>query len=90
MHVSLALFLVSVTLPTPVFVQGASAQPAPAVAAEAEDPNKLVCRRETPVGSLIASRKVCLTKAQWAERERVGNDVARRLVEDNQGRPTSN
>lgn len=87
MHVSLALFLSSVTLPTPVFVQGASA---PLPAGEVEDPDKLICRREVPVGSLIASRKVCLTKAQWAERERVGNDVARRMVQDNQGRPTSN
>lgn len=90
MHVSLALFLFSVTLPTSVFVQGASAQPAAAAADTADDPNKLICRREVPVGSLIASRKMCLTKAQWAERERIGSEVARRMVEDNQGRPTGN
>ena len=90
MHVSLALFLFSVTLPTSVFVQGPSAQPAAAAADTAEDPNKLICRREVPVGSLIASRKMCLTKAHWAERERIGAEVARKMVEDNQGRPTGN
>ena len=89
MHVSLALFLLSVTLPAPVFVQGASTA-AVTEGDRIEDPNKLTCKREVPVGSLIASRKVCLTKAQWAERERVGNDVARRMIQDNQGRPTSN
>ena len=51
---------------------------------------KLICKREVPIGSLIASRKVCLTKSQWVERERTGNEEARKMIYDNQGRPTSN
>jgi predicted secreted protein len=55
-----------------------------------EDKDKLVCKREVPIGSLIASRKVCLTKSQWAQREKDGNEEARKMIYDNQGRPTSN
>ena len=51
---------------------------------------RLICKREVPIGSLIASRKVCLTKSQWVERERTGNEEARKMIYDNQGRPTSN
>jgi hypothetical protein len=69
----------------------------PAIAADATKPaepaadkDKMVCKREVPVGSLIASRKTCLTKAQWAQREKDGNEEARKMVYDNAGRPTSN
>jgi predicted secreted protein len=66
---------------------------APALAAEVKpgaDKEKLICKREVPVGSLIASRKTCLTKAQWVQRELDGNEEARKMIYDNQGRPTSN
>jgi hypothetical protein len=72
----------------------AAAVVSPALAAEqpkpADDKDKMICKRETPVGSLIASRKVCLTKAQWVQREKDGNEEARKMIYDNQGRPTSN
>ena len=51
---------------------------------------KLVCKREVPVGSLIASRKTCMTKAQWDAQAKDGNEEARRMIEMNQGRPTTN
>jgi hypothetical protein len=51
---------------------------------------KLVCKREVPVGSLIASRKMCLTKAEWDHRARDGNEEARKYVYENMGRQTSN
>ncbi|NNM75773.1 hypothetical protein HJG53_02480 [Sphingomonas sp. ID1715] len=58
-------------------------------AADAPEPkDKLICRREVPIGSLIASRKVCLTKAQWVQREKDGNDAARKMADDNMGRPS--
>lgn len=47
---------------------------------------RLVCRRETPIGSLIPRRKMCLTKTQWEQRERDGNDEARKMAYDNMGR----
>jgi len=48
--------------------------------------NPVVCRREVPIGSLIATRKVCLTKTQWEERATRGNDEARRQMEINAAR----
>lgn len=64
----------------------------PALAADAAKPgadkDKMVCKRETPIGSLIASRKRCMTKAQWAQVEKDGNEEARKMVYDNQGRPS--
>jgi len=62
---------------------------APAVAADPAKPaapgadkDKLICRREVPIGSLIARRKMCLTKEQWQKRADDGNATARSLVED--------
>ena len=73
----------------------AMAVSAPALAADAAksaqpgaDKDRLICRREVPIGSLIATRKVCLTKSEWAARERDGNEEARKLVYDNQTKPS--
>ena len=62
--------------------------PRPPPAQAGADKDKLICRREVPIGSLIASRKMCLTKAQWEARARDGNEEARKMVYDNQGRPS--
>ena len=84
----IALFILAVALSTPALAADTSK------ASTAEQPaankDKLICRREVPIGSLIASRKVCLTKAQWAAREADGNEAARKLVYDNMGRPPGN
>ena len=48
--------------------------------------DKLVCKREVPIGSLIASRKMCLTKTEWRKRTDDGNATARRLIEDGTSR----
>lgn len=90
MRASLALLPLAVTLPAPLFAQAADGASSTAPAPARDDETRLICRREVPVGSMIASRKVCLTKRQWSERDRVGNDVARKMIEDNQGRPTGN
>ena len=39
------------------------------------DPNEVVCRKEEVLGSRLATRKVCKTRAEWAEetRENRGN-----------------
>lgn len=62
----------------------ADARPQAGKAGGSDDP--VVCRREVPVGSLIASRKVCLTKSQWIERATRGNEEARKQMEDNAAR----
>lgn len=61
--------------------------PAPAAQPPAPDPgNKMICRRETPIGSLIASRKTCMTAKEWQARAINGNEQARKLVYDGQAR----
>ncbi len=60
-----------------------AADPSPDPANPHKD--QLVCKREVPIGSLIASRKMCLTKEQWRKRADDGNATARNLVEDGAG-----
>ena len=66
-------------------------QAAPVQPETAEDKKeRMICRRETPIGSLIASRKICMTKSQWESRARDGNEASRKLVYENAGRPSCN
>ncbi len=63
----------------------AQASETPAAATLALDPNdKIVCRREAPTGSLIASRKICHSKREWSELA----DAGRREAEKLQGKPS--
>jgi hypothetical protein len=55
----------------------------PATAEPAKE--RLICRRETPIGSLIARRKMCLTATEWEKRQKDGNEASRKLVYDNMG-----
>ncbi|HEX9932762.1 MAG TPA: hypothetical protein VGB08_07970 [Allosphingosinicella sp.] len=63
-------------------VQGGGAQPAaqtPAPAAAEEDPDQVICRQSEPVlGSRIARRRICRTRAQW----RTFNDDRSQLRRD--------
>jgi hypothetical protein len=47
---------------------------------------KLVCKREVPIGSLIASRKRCMTKAQWIRLAEDQQYEAEKMVEQSRGR----
>ena len=76
----IAISMLLIALSTPAFAANPKSQ------ADNKDDNRVVCRREVPIGSLIASRKVCLTKAQWEERATRGNDEARRQMEENAAR----
>lgn len=51
---------------------------------------RLICKRETPIGSLIARRKVCLTQTEWDKRVADGNEEARNQIYNNMGRPSCN
>lgn len=48
----------------------AQTQPAaaPTTEKQADDLNKLVCEKQESTGSRLAKKRICLTKAQWAER----------------------
>lgn len=54
------------------------------------DKDKLICKREIPIGSLIATRKICLTHAQWEQRIEDGNRETRKMMEDGTTRQRSN
>jgi invasion protein IalB len=54
----------------PAVAQTANANAAPAQAAPARttlDPNEVVCEKQEVLGSRLASRKVCHTRAEWAD-----------------------
>jgi len=34
------------------------------------DPNEIVCEKQEVLGSRVAAKKVCMTRAEWAERRR--------------------
>lgn len=53
-----------------------SAMPAIAQDTDAEkkaskDPNEVVCEKQEVIGSRLASKKVCMTRSEWAERRRL-------------------
>ena len=62
----------------------------PPVAAKKTDPTKIICHTEQVTGSLAQTIKRCQTKAQWDEHAVAGQAIARRLVNDSMGRPTTN
>lgn len=84
MRVFLALLGLGVTLPTALFAQAETSAPAPSPPSDAD---RMICRREMPSGSRIPSRKVCLTRGQWVERDRIERDAAGKMMRDSQGRP---
>lgn len=79
----IAAILLSAAIITPAVAADNKAKPG-------ADKDKLICKREIPIGSLIASRKVCLTQAQWTQRIEDGNREARKMMEDGTTRQTSN
>jgi hypothetical protein len=55
--------------PAPAFAQ--ITQPAQERAAKpARDPNQIVCEKQEEIGSRLAAKKVCKTRAEWAEERR--------------------
>jgi len=45
-------------------------QPASNGSTAAADPNEKICQSETVIGSRLAKRRVCATRAEWEERNR--------------------
>lgn len=41
----------------------------------APDPNEKMCQTESVVGSRLATRRVCATRAEWAERRRLDREA---------------
>jgi predicted secreted protein len=59
----------------------------PAAPAGRADPNQIICRREQVTGSLVQTRKICLTRADWAARSRNAREASEQAQQ--QGRISS-
>lgn len=42
------------------------------------DPNERICETQTVVGSRLATRRICMTRAQWAEQRNSDRDFTTR------------
>jgi hypothetical protein len=62
-----------------VLLGGAAAVPASAEqkrsSGKTQDPNEMLCETQKEIGSRLAKKRVCMTRAQWAERRREDRDV---------------
>ena len=60
----------------------AAAAPPPKPKHKAPDPNQVICKDETPLGSHIGASRQCMTRAQWDDISRQTqqrlNDTAQR------------
>lgn len=82
----LARFILTAALAaTPLLAQSPDTGTPPGGAPAKE---KLICRREAPIGSMIASRKRCYTKAEWERIAEAARDTSTRMTTDNSGRPS--
>ena len=43
--------------------------------APARDPNEVVCEKQEVTGSRLATKKVCMTRSQWAQKRRDDRDA---------------
>lgn len=42
---------------------------------KSRDPNEVVCEKQSVVGSRLATRRVCATRAEWAEKRRLDKEA---------------
>ena len=61
---SVAAFAASVSFADPA-PQATSTSPA----AKTPDPNEVVCERQEELGSRLSSKRVCMTRSQWADQK---------------------
>jgi len=81
----LAFVLVATLSVSPLAIAPAGAKEAEKVDAHGE---KLICRREAEIGSLIPRKKRCYTRAEWDAIATAARDNATRMVQDGTARPS--
>ncbi len=75
------------------FAAGCAVLSAPlsAEANKAADPNERICENQTVVGSRLAARRVCATRAEWAEKRRLDREsIDKTQMSPNSGCQTVN
>ncbi len=55
-----------IPLTAPLLAQGQS---------RPKDPNEKICEKQSVVGSRLAVRRVCATRAEWAEKRRLDREA---------------
>ena len=59
-----------------LILSGTASTAAPSGSPAADkNPNEIVCEKQMVIGSRLASKNKCLTRAQWAEQRRVANET---------------
>lgn len=68
-RVHLAAALIA-SVASPALAQTTTTQGAqPATARAAQDPNEVICQKQEETGSRLVKKKVCMTRAEWADRQ---------------------
>jgi len=78
----------TIILASALIATAAAAEPQPA-SEPAGDPNERICVTRTEIGSRLGGRRVCATRAQWAE-ERRSAQATTEHGQLNQLNPTQN
>jgi hypothetical protein len=68
----LKLVFASVTaalIAAPAIAQVSAAAPAQTTAKPKEDPNEKICVKEEVTGSRLGAKRICMTRAEWADRK---------------------
>lgn len=71
----------------PAVLVAPAAPVAPTLTAAQIHANEVVCKTEQETGSLVKKHKTCLTRKQWAYVNDQHESYARKMVDDNMGRP---
>lgn len=56
----------------------AAAGPSKTAVPKGKDPNERICETQSVLGSRLATRRVCATRAEWAERRARERDIVER------------
>lgn len=68
LHLGIAASLAVVSIPTPIAAQAPPSSPT-------ADPNEKVCENIAAIGSRLAKKRVCATRAEWEERRRLDREA---------------
>ncbi|WP_375243551.1 hypothetical protein [Sphingomonas parapaucimobilis] len=52
--------------------------------------DKPICRRIVETGSFVKTKKLCMTREEWARQREASRDLAQRAVSDGSGRAGGN
>jgi hypothetical protein len=61
----------AVLVASPVSAENPGSVSQPANQPKSPDPGEIICQKQEVLGSRLATRKVCMTRSQWAESKRL-------------------